>query len=109
MFAELAYAMGPSAQGGGQGQAGGLMGFLPLVLIFVIFYFLMIRPQQKKAKEHKAMLDNLKKGDRVITSGGIYGLIEEVRPDTVTLKVAENVRMKFGRGYIVGLQGAEEE
>jgi preprotein translocase subunit YajC len=85
------------------------MGFLPLVLIFVIFYFLMIRPQQKKAKEHKAMLDSLKKGDRVITSGGIYGLIEEVRSDTVTLKVAENVRVKFGRGYIVGLQGAEDE
>ena len=92
-----------------RGQAGGLMGFLPLVLIFVIFYFLMIRPQQKKAKEHKAMLDNLKKGDRVITSGGIYGLIEEVRPNTITLKVAENVRMKFGRGYIVGLQGTEDE
>ncbi len=107
MFTEVAHAMGPAAQGGGQG--GGLMGFLPLVLIFAIFYFLMIRPQQKKAKEHKAMLDGLKKGDRVVTSGGIYGLIEEVRPDMVTLKVAENVRVKFGRGYIVGLQGSEDE
>ena len=107
MFAEIAYAMGPSQQGGGQAQ--GLMNFLPLILIFVVFYFLMIRPQQKKAKEHKTMLDNLKKGDKVITSGGIYGLVEEVRPNTVTLKVAENVKVKFGKGYISGVQGAEEE
>ncbi|MHB8881451.1 MAG: preprotein translocase subunit YajC [Thermodesulfovibrionales bacterium] len=109
MFTGLAYAMGPAAQGGGQGQAGGLMQFLPLVLIFVIFYFLMIRPQQKKAKEHKAMLDNLKKGDKVVTSGGIFGLVEEVRPDTVTLKVAENVRVKFGKGYIAGLRESDDE
>lgn len=108
MLTELAYAMGPAPQGA-QGQGGGLMGFLPIILIFVIFYFLMIRPQQKKAKEHKAMLDSLKKGDKVITSGGIYGLIEEVRPNTITLKVAENVKIKFGRGYIAGLQGTEDE
>ncbi|MDA8082673.1 MAG: preprotein translocase subunit YajC [Nitrospiraceae bacterium] len=109
MFTGLAYAMGPAAQGGGQGQGGGIMGFLPLILIFVIFYFLMIRPQQKKAKEHKAMLDSLKKGDKVVTSGGIYGLVEEVRPNTITLKVAENVKIRFGRGYIAGLQSSEDE
>lgn len=109
MFAGLAHAMGPAPQAGGQGQAGGLMGFLPLILIFVIFFFLIIRPQQKKAKEHKAMLDNLKKGDKIVTSGGIYGLIEEVRPDTVTVKIAENVRIKLGRGYIAGIRETEEE
>ena len=73
MMTGLAYAMGANPQAG-QGQGGGLMGFLPLVIIFVIFYFLLIRPQQKKAKEQKAMLDNLKKGDKVIISGGEYGV-----------------------------------
>ena len=107
MFTEIAYAMGPAPQGGGQAQ--GIMGFLPLILIFVIFYFLMIRPQQKKAKEHKSMLDNLKKGDKIITSGGIYGLIEEVRPNTVTIKVAENVKIRIGKGYVAGLQSSEDD
>jgi preprotein translocase subunit YajC len=109
MFTGLAHAMGAAPQGGGQGQAGGLMGFLPLVLIFVIFYFLLIRPQQKKAKEHKAMLDGLKKGDKIVTSGGIYGLIEEVRPETVTVKIAENVRIKLGKGYVVGFRESDED
>jgi preprotein translocase subunit YajC len=108
MFTELAYAMGPAPQGG-QGQGGGLMGFLPLILIFVIFYFLLIRPQQKRAKEHKALLENLKKGDKVITTGGIYGVIEDVRPNTLTVKIAENVRVKFGKAYIAGVRQAEEE
>ncbi len=108
MFTELAYAMGP-AQQGSQGQGSGLMGFLPLILIFVIFYFLLIRPQQKRAKEHKAMLDNLKKGDKVITSGGEYGVIEEVRPNTVTVKIAENVRVKYGKGYIAAVRQTEDD
>lgn len=108
MFTELAYAMGP-AQQGGQGQGSGLMGFLPLILIFVIFYFLLIRPQQKRAKEHKTMLDNLKKGDKVITSGGAYGVIEEVRPNTITVKIAENVRVKYGKGYIAAVRQTEDD
>jgi preprotein translocase subunit YajC len=108
MFTELAYAMGPAPQGG-QGQGGGLMGFLPLILIFVIFYFLLIRPQQKRAKEHKALLENLKKGDKVVTTGGIYGVIEDVRPNTVTVKIAENVKVKFGKAYIAAVRQAEEE
>lgn len=108
MFTELAYAMGPAPQGAG-GQGGGLMGFLPLVLIFVIFYFLLIRPQQKRAKEHKTMLDNLKKGDKVVTSGGEYGVIEEVRPNTVIVKIAENVRVKYGKPYIVALRESDDE
>ena len=60
------------------GEGGGLMGLLPLVLMFAIFYFLLIRPQQKKAKQHKEMLGNLKRGDSIITTGGIYGRIVEV-------------------------------
>jgi preprotein translocase subunit YajC len=108
MFAGLAYAMGPNAQGG-QGQGGGLLGFLPLILIFVIFYFLLIRPQQKRAKEHKAMLDSLKKGDKVITSGGEYGVVEDVRTNTVIVKIAENVRVKYGKSYIAVVRESDEE
>ena len=108
MMTGLAYAMGASPQAG-QGQGGGLMGFLPLVIIFVIFYFLLIRPQQKKAKEQKAMLDNLKKGDKVIISGGEYGVLEEVKDNTVVVKIAENVKVKYGKGYVVALRQSEDE
>lgn len=108
MFTELAYAMGASPQGG-QGQGGGLLGFLPLVLIFVIFYFMLIRPQQKKAKEHKAMLDNVKKGDKVILSGGEYGVVEDVRTNTVTVKISENVKVKYGKAYIAGIRQTDED
>ena len=69
MLTGIAYAMGPKPQAG-QGQGSGLMGFLPLILIFVIFYFMLIRPQQKRAKEHKVMLENLKKGDKVVPARG---------------------------------------
>jgi preprotein translocase subunit YajC len=108
---DMAYAMGPSAQGGaGQGGAAGLFGSLvPLVLIFVIFYFLLIRPQQKKAKEHKNMIDNLKKGDKIITSGGLYGVIEAVSSNTVTVKVGENVKIKLGKPYVAALRAASDE
>lgn len=108
MLTELAYAMGGAPQGG-QGQGGGLLGFLPLVLIFVIFYFMLIRPQQKKAKEHKAMLDNVKKGDKVILSGGEYGVVEDVRTNTVTVKISENVKVKYGKAYIAGIRQTDED
>jgi len=108
MLTGLAYAMGAGPQTG-QGQGGGLMQFLPLVIIFVIFYFLLIRPQQKRAKEQKAMLDNLKKGDKVITSGGEYGVIEEVKGNTVILKIADNVKVKYAKAYIAALRQSDDE
>lgn len=106
-----AYAMGSAPQGGGQaGGAQGMLGsMLPLILIFVVFYFLLIRPQQKKAKDHKSMLDNIKKGDKVITAGGIYGVVESVGDNTVVLKVAENVKVKFGKSYIAVIRSSSEE
>lgn len=105
-----AYAMGPQ-QGGG--QAGGIEGFimslLPLILIFVVFYLLLIRPQQKRAKEHKQMLENIKKGDKVITAGGIYGVIEAVGIETLTVKISEDVRIKIGKNHIISLRSASDD
>ena len=106
-----AYAMGPDPQAGGQagGAQGMIASLLPLILIFVVFYFLLIRPQQKKAKEHKQMLENLRKGDKVITGGGIYGVVESVGNNTIVLKIAENVKVKFGKGYIAAVRPATDE
>jgi len=109
MFSEIAWAMAPGGQDAGAQGGGGLMSFLPLILIFVIFYFLLIRPQQKKAKEHRQMLENIKKGDKVITTGGIYAVVEAVGANTITLKIAENVRVKLGKGYIAAVRPASEE
>ena len=90
------------AMGAGQsaGQDGNLLASLaPFALIFLVFYFLLIRPQQKKAKEHKAMLAALKKGDAIITAGGIYGRIVETRDDLVVIDLGET-KVTMGRAYI---------
>ncbi len=110
MFESIAWAMGPAPEGGAQGGPLALLqSFLPLIIIFAIFYFLLIRPQQKKAKQHKEMLASLKKGDKVITSGGIYGVVDSVGEKTLTLKIAENVKIKIGKGYIAALRATSEE
>ncbi|MDI6889317.1 MAG: preprotein translocase subunit YajC [Thermodesulfovibrionales bacterium] len=108
MLIDIAYAMGPSPQGAGQGL-GALGSIIPLILIFVIFYFLLIRPQQRRAKEHRRMVENLKKGDKVVTSGGVYGVIEAVGANTVTVKIAENVKVKLGKTFIAALRTPSEE
>ncbi len=95
----IAFAMG---QGGAEG-AGGITSFIPLILMFVIFYFLLIRPQQKKTKEHREMITNLRKGDRVITTGGIYGRITGLDQHRVTLEISDKVRIKLVRSNIAGL------
>ncbi len=101
----LAYAMGGGGAGGGEGGAGGFGAFLPLILMFGIFYFLLIRPQQKKAKAHKQLLAELKKGDRVVSSGGLHGVITGITDDTVTMEIAPKVRVKVSRGSISGVSG----
>ena len=78
----------------------GLTNFLPIIIMFAIFYFLLIRPQQKKAKQRNAMLGALKKGDKIVTIGGIHGTIQELTDDSVTLRVAHNVNVTFDRGAI---------
>ncbi len=96
---DWAYAAGP----GGTPDASPMWSFVaPMVLMVVIFYFLLIRPQQKKAKELRLFLDNLKRGDRVITSGGIVGEIASINDQTVILEVADKVRLEVGRPYIAG-------
>jgi preprotein translocase subunit YajC len=97
----------PSQAQGMQGMLTGMV--LPTAVIFVIFYFLLIRPQSKKAKEHRELISNLKKGDKVITSGGIYGLVESVGDKTITLKVAENTKVKFGKSFIADVRATAEE
>jgi preprotein translocase subunit YajC len=78
-----------------------MMQFLPLVLIFVVFYFLLIRPQQKRAKEHKVMLTNLRRGDRVVTGGGIIGTVAKVvGDDEVTVDIADGIRVRVVRSTI---------
>jgi preprotein translocase subunit YajC len=97
MWTDLAYAMGPTP-GGGQGSS--YMTFLPIILIFVIFYFLLIRPQQKQRKEHQNLLGNLRVGDNVLTTGGIYGRITGIKDDRITVEISDKVRVKVNRGHI---------
>ena len=81
-----------------------LAGILPLLLIFVVFYFLLIRPQQKKLKDHKNMIANLKKGDRIVTQGGIIGTIHYVNNDgTLSVDIADDVRVKVAKGMIADI------
>ncbi len=114
-FADIAYAMSPPPGGANgpapQGIDAIIKGPLPMmIVIFGIFYFLLIRPQSKKAKEHKTMLENLKKGDKILTNGGIYGLIEDIDEKTATLKVGikDDVKIKIDRGYIAGIRNKEQ-
>ena len=77
-------------------EGSGIGQFIPLILIFVIFYFFLIRPQQKKVKEHKAMVESLKRGDKVVTSGGITGIVERlIDNDKVEVEIAENVKVEI--------------
>ena len=87
------------AQSGGA-EGGALFTFLPLVLIFVVFYFLLIRPQQKKMKEHKALISNLKRGDRVITSGGLIGTVSKVLDDELEVEISQGVKVKVVRQMV---------
>jgi preprotein translocase subunit YajC len=97
----LAYAMGGTGGAGGEGSS--FSAFVPLILMFAIFYFLLIRPQQKKAKQHRELLAALKKGDKVISSGGLHGLVTGLTDDVVIMEIAPKVRVKVSRGSITGV------
>lgn len=97
---------GGAAAGGG---AGGILSLIPFLLIFVIFYFLLIRPQQQKQKQQQALLDAVKKGDKVVTTSGIWGTITNLGKDTVTLQIADNTKIKMQRENISRLRTEDED
>ena len=109
MFVSTAYAMGTAGTGGSAGDA--FMQFVPLLLMLAIFYFLLIRPQQKRAKQHRAMLDGLKKGDHIITTGGIMGRIVDINGEILSIDLGES-KANVLRSYVAGLvdaKGQEKE
>jgi len=97
---DLAYAAG-SATGGTSGS--GFMSFIPLIFMFAIFYLLLIRPQQKKAKEHKALLETLQKGDQVVTAGGIHGKVTAIDDGVVVVEVATGVNIRINKAFIASI------
>ncbi len=104
---DLAYAMGQA--GGKAQQGGGDWNFLIMMgIVFVIFYFLLIRPQQKKQKELKEMLANIKHGDTVVTSGGLYGKVVGLTDTVATLEIADKVNIKVSRGHIAAVSSKPE-
>lgn len=101
---EIAYAQSAPGVGG----PGPMMTIFPFILIFAIMYFMVIRPQQKKAKDHQEMLKKLKKNDEVMTSGGIYGKVIDLKENVVTLEVAPNVRIRVARPQIAAVIGGDK-
>lgn len=104
----IIFLMAPPAGGAGQGGGNPIMSMLPLVLMFVVLYFLMIRPQQKKQKEMQKMISEMKKGDKVITNGGIHGIIAGIKDTTVLIKVADNVKLEFSKSSVVSVEKGKE-
>jgi len=101
MLITSAYAQASSPLAGLGAAGGEIQAFLPIILIFVVFYFMLIRPQQKRAKQHKEMLTAIRRGDRVVTSGGILGTVTKVVSDTeVAVEIAEGVRVRVLRATI---------
>ena len=98
MFSSPAYAQAAAAPAGG--AYAGIIQFVPIVAIFVIFYFLMIRPQQTRAKAHRAMLDAVKRGDEVVTGGGVIGRVTKVADAELEVEVATGVRVRIARGTL---------
>ncbi len=107
-FIPLLQAAAPDGTQAGLG-GGGLITFLPLLLLFVVFYFFLIRPQNKKQKETQKMIDALKKGDKVITIGGIHGVVSSVKDKTVVVKVDDNAKIEFNKTAIATVEKSEEE
>jgi len=98
-IASTLIAMSPP-EGQAEGPLGSLSAFVPIILIFVIFYFLLIRPQQKRQKDHQSMVEALKKGDQVVTAGGIHGTVTSVAENLATVEIAQNVKIKVTKSSI---------
>ncbi|MGE0645670.1 MAG: preprotein translocase subunit YajC [Nitrospira sp.] len=105
----IAWAQGTGGGSAAGGGAGGMLQLVPFLLIFIVFYFLLIRPQQQKQKQQRALLDALKKGDKVVTTSGIWGTITNLGKETVTLQIADNTKIKMQRDNISRLRGDDED
>ena len=106
MLGEITYAMmGPG--GGQEGSQNPMSFFIFMAVLFAVFYFILIRPQQKRQKDQRQLLQNLKKGDKVITTGGLQGTIVNLTDAVVTVEIADKVKVKVGRNYIAGLIRSE--
>jgi preprotein translocase subunit YajC len=101
-----AYAMA----GGGGGGADAFTGFVvPLIIVMGIFYFILIRPQLKRQKQHQKMLAAIQKGDKIVTTGGIHGLVVGVKDDVVVVKIAENTKIEVSKSAVAGIRGREQD
>jgi preprotein translocase subunit YajC len=110
LMESLAWAEGTAGGGAAAGGgAGGILSLVPFLLIFVIFYFLLIRPQQQKQKQQQTLLDAIKKGDKVVTTSGIWGTITNLGKDTVTLQIADNTKIKMQRENVSRLRTEDED
>ena len=95
MFYFFPIATAYAEQGGSTPAGAGIASFMPFIILIFVFYFLLIRPQQKRAKDHTGMLEKLQSGDTVVTTGGIYGKVISVKDDTVNIEIADKVRVKL--------------
>jgi preprotein translocase subunit YajC len=109
VYSLIPLAMGPAPGGTGQNEQSPLFMFVWLGLMLVIFYFLLIRPQQRREKERRALMDAIKTGDRVLFSGGILGIVVNVKEKTVIVKVADNVKLEVLRGAVQQVLDKGEE
>lgn len=98
------FLLAQAAPAGAEQQPSIFVSMMPLIFIFVIFYFLLIRPQQKKAKEHAKLVASLKTGDEVVTNAGIHGVISNVKEKTVIIKIADNVKVEFDRAAVAAVE-----
>ncbi len=103
------FLIGCVPQQGGQGGGSMITGIIPFILIFVLFYFLILRPQQKQTRERNEMIKNLKRGDSVLTNGGIYGKITNINDDILSVEIAKGINIKMTRNGIASLASASEE
>lgn len=100
--------MGTPPAGQGQGQGGGMLMMGYMVIIFALFYFMMIRPQMKREKERKKLIENIKMGDRVMFCGGMLGVVATVKDQTFVVKIADNVKIEVARGAVVRVLEKDE-
>jgi preprotein translocase subunit YajC len=95
--------------GGGEGSPSLITSFIPILLIFVIFYFLLIRPQQKKQRQHQDMVSALRRGDKIVTNGGLYGTVVDVKEHILVLKIAEDVKIELVKSAVATIIEKRED